>query len=66
MWRKARHSLGIPGQPVTMPDEKAEAVATCTARGQEDAPAAPRHAGTPAPPADVVVTLHYRPADSGG
>jgi protein TonB len=22
--------------------------------------------GTPAPPADVVVTLHYRPADSGG
>ena len=27
-----------------MPDEKAEAVATCTARGREDAPAAPRHA----------------------
>ena len=22
--------------------------------------------GTPAQPADVVVTLHYRPADSGG
>jgi protein TonB len=22
--------------------------------------------GTPAPPPDVVVTLHYRPADSGG
>ena len=27
-----------------MPDEKAEAVATYTARGREDAPAAPRHA----------------------
>jgi hypothetical protein len=27
-----------------MPDEKAEAIATYTARGQEDAPAAPRHA----------------------
>lgn len=26
------HALGIPGQPVTMPDEKAEAVATYTAR----------------------------------
>ncbi len=24
MWWKARHSLGMPGQPVTMPDEKAE------------------------------------------
>ena len=32
------------GQPVTMPDEKAVAVATYTARGREDAPAAPRHA----------------------
>jgi hypothetical protein len=32
------------GQPVTMPDEKAEVVATCTVRGREDAPAAPRHA----------------------
>jgi hypothetical protein len=28
-----------------MRDEKAEAVATCTARGREDAPAASRHAG---------------------
>ncbi len=27
-----------------MPDEKAAAVATCTPRGREDAPAAPRHA----------------------
>ena len=27
-----------------MPDEKAEVVATYTARGREDAPAAPRHA----------------------
>jgi hypothetical protein len=27
-----------------MPDEKAEVVATCTVRGREDAPAAPRHA----------------------
>ena len=76
-----------------MPDEKAVAVATYTARGREDAPAAPRHAslivfveincfrpgdpqhcasqgvqlpsGPPPQPADVV-TLHYRPADSGG
>jgi hypothetical protein len=31
------------GRPVTMPDEMAEAVATYTARGREDAPAAPRH-----------------------
>jgi hypothetical protein len=29
---------------VTKPDEKAEAVATYTARGREDARAAPRHA----------------------
>jgi hypothetical protein len=28
-----------------MPDEKAEVVATHTARGRDDAPAAPRHAG---------------------
>jgi hypothetical protein len=27
-----------------MPDEKAEVVATYSARGREDAPAAPRHA----------------------
>src|SRR5271170_1384163 len=39
MWCKARDA----GQ-VTMPDETAEAVATYTARGREDAPAAPRHA----------------------
>ena len=32
------------GQPVTMPDEKAEAVATYTARGRQGAAAAPRHA----------------------
>src|ERR1700733_15017187 len=33
------------GRPVTMREEKAEAVVTCTARGREDAPAASRHAG---------------------
>jgi hypothetical protein len=51
MWWKARGGgkLGIAlardaGQPVMLPDEKAEAVATCTARGREDAPAAARHA----------------------
>ena len=38
------HSLGMPASGVTMRDVKAEAVATYTARGREDPPAAPRHA----------------------
>jgi hypothetical protein len=38
-----------------MSDEKAEAVATYTARGREDAPAAPRHAS-------LIVFVEFRPA----
>jgi hypothetical protein len=42
-----------------MPDEKAEAVATYTARGREDAPAAPRHASL-----IVFVEINcFRPSD---
>jgi hypothetical protein len=36
------HSLGKPSQPVTMPDEKAEAVAPYTVPGREGVPASPR------------------------
>ena len=41
-------SFGMPASrsrcpPVTMPDEKAELLATCAARGRDHAPAAPRH-----------------------
>jgi hypothetical protein len=42
-----------------MPDKKAEAVATCTARGREDAQAAARHA-------DLIVFVEincFRPGD---
>jgi hypothetical protein len=38
-----------------MPDEKVAAVATYTARGREDAPAAPRHAS-------LIVFVDMRPA----
>jgi protein TonB len=40
-----------------------DAAAVAVFRGAHLPPFPP---GTPAPPADVVVTLHYRPADSGG
>ena len=42
-----------------MPDEKTGAVATYTARGREDAPAAPRHAGLIV----FVETNCFRPGD---
>jgi len=38
------HSLGMPASRSRNSDEKAEAVATYTARGREEAAAAPRHA----------------------